>query len=218
MQKFFFTLSLMLALSVVYSNAQTRLYVDPNFLSIAGDHKIIAVVPFRTTISLRPKQLAALKEGQLAEMNEDESINIQNAMFAWFLTRRQQGRMWVDVQDVSTTNAILARNGITYDNMAKYSPQEIAKILEVDAIVKGTFDTDKPMSDGASLALGVLVGFWGATNKATINMFIYNAADGRAIVNYNKTVAGSVGSTTDQLINIVMRKASRRIPYTKPKV
>lgn len=208
----------MLALSVVYSNAQTRLYVDPNFLSIAGDHKIIAVVPFRTTISLRPKQLAALKEGQLAEMNEDESINIQNAMFAWFLTRRQQGRMWVDVQDVSITNAILARNGITYDNMAKYSPQEIARILEVDAIVKGTFDTDKPMSDGASLALGVLVGFWGATNKATINMFIYNAADGRAIVNYNKAVAGSVGSTTDQLINKVMRKASRRIPYTKPKV
>ncbi len=139
-------------------------------------------------------------------------------MFAWFLTRRQQGRMWVDVQDASITNAILARNGITYDNMAKYSPQEIAKILEVDAIVKGTFDTDKPMSDGASLALGVLVGFWGATNKATINMFIYNAADGRAIVNYNKAVAGSVGSTTDQLINKVMRKASRRIPYTKPKV
>jgi hypothetical protein len=38
MDKFFSTLSLTLVLSIAYANAQTRLYVDPNFLSIAGDH------------------------------------------------------------------------------------------------------------------------------------------------------------------------------------
>jgi hypothetical protein len=214
----FFLFIFPLSLVVSFASAQTSLFVDPNFPKIANNHKIIAVVPFRTTISLRPKDMAALKEGQMERMNEDESLNVQHAMYAWFLKRKQQGSMWVDVQDVSTTNAILARNGITSATIARYTPEEIAKILEVDAIVKGTFDTDKPMSDGASLALGVLVGFWGATNKAVINMFIYNAEDGKVLINYNKAVAGSVGSTTDQLINVVMRKASRRIPYTKPKV
>ena len=126
--------------------------------------------------------------------------------------------MWVDVKDVSATNALLAKKGITYDNIDEYTPTEIAKILEVDAIIKGTFQTNKPMSDGASIALGLLVGFYGPTNKATINMFIYNAEDGKILVNYNKGVSGTIGSSTDQLINIVMRKASRRIPYTKPKL
>jgi hypothetical protein len=216
MKKVRFTLSLIFV--AFFAQAQTRLFVDPNFSRIANDHKIIAVVPFRTTISLRPKQMAALKEGQLERMQEDESRNIQMSMYAWFLKRKQQGKMWVDIQDASTTTAILGKNGISYSNVDEYTPEEIAKILNVDAIVKGTFDTDKPMSDGAGLALGLLVGVWGATNKATINMFIHNAEDGIVLVNYNKAIAGSVGSSTDQLINIVMRKASRRIPYTKPKV
>ncbi|MFZ5998995.1 MAG: hypothetical protein ACOYW3_00670, partial [Bacteroidota bacterium] len=194
MKKSCFTL--LLALVALISNAQTRLFVDPNFGRIANQHKIIAVVPFRTTISLRPKQMAVLKEGQLEKMQEDESRNIQMSMYAWFLKRKQQGKMWVDVQDASTTTAILSRNGINYSNIDGHTPEEIAKILNVDAIVKGTFDTDKPMSDGASLALGMLVGFWGATNTAKINMFIHNGEDGRVLVNYNKAVAGTVGSST----------------------
>jgi len=200
------------------AKAQTRLFVDPEFQRIGNNHRIIAVIPFRVSISLRPKQMEALKEGQLERMKEDESRNIQMALYAWFLKRRQQGKMWVDIQDASTTTAILGKSGINYSNIDNYTPEEIARLLNVDAIVRGTFDTDKPMSEGASLALGLLVGFWGATNQTTINMFIHNAEDGKVLVNYNKGVAGSVGSTSDQLINVVMRKASRRIPYTKPKV
>jgi len=52
----------------------------------------------------------------------------------------------------------------------------------------GTFDTNKPMSEGAFVALGLLIGFWGTTNSATINLSIYNAVDGELLVNYNKKV------------------------------
>lgn len=216
MKKSWFTFSLLLL--VVVASGQTRLFVEPTFSTIARDHKIIAIVPFRATISLRPNQMASLKEGQLEKMQEEQSRDIQMAMYAWFLKRKQQGSMWVDVQDATKTTAILARNGINYANISDHTPEEIAGLLNVDAVVSGTLVTNKPMSDGASLALGLLVGFWGATNKATINMFIHNAADGKVLVNYNKAVAGSVGSSNDQLINIIMRKASRRIPYTKPRV
>lgn len=214
MKKIFFPLLLVLFVAST-SSAQTRLFVDPEFSKYGNDHQIIAVIPFTTTISLRPKQMATLQEGQLEKMQEVESLNIQNSMYSWFLKRRQQGSMWVDIQDVSTTNALLAKNGINYYNIHEYTPAEIATILKVDAIVKGTFETDKPMSEGASLALGLLVGFYGATNTATINMFIHDADEGKVLVNYNKGVAGSLGSSTDQLVNKIMRKTSRRIPYTK---
>lgn len=216
MKKLFFAILLIFALPA--AQAQTRLFVDPEFSRIGNQHKIIAIIPFRVTISLRPKQMEMLKEGQLEKMQEDESRNIQMSLYAWFLKRRQQGKMWVDIQDAGTTTALLGKNGINYSNIDNYTPEEVAKILNVDAIVKGTFATDKPMSDGASVALGLLVGFWGATNQATLNLFIHNGENGKVLVNYNKGVARSVGSTTDQVINVVMRKASRRIPYTKPKV
>ena len=211
-------LSLFLVTSIAFiSKGQTRLFVDPEFSKYGNDHETIAVVPFKTSISFRPKQMATLEKGELEKMEEDESLMIQQSMYSWFLKRKQQGSMWVDVQDASTTNALLAKNGITYSNMNEYTPSEIAEILKVDAVIKGTFKTNKPMSEGASIALGLLIGFYGSTNKATVNMFIHDAVEGRVLVNYNKAVAGSIGSSPDQLINIVMRKASRRIPYTKPK-
>jgi len=202
---------------VLNSQGQTRLFVDPEFSKYGNDHQSIAIIPFNTTVTLRPKQMQSLKEGDLERMQLQESLNIQQSMYSWFLKRKQQGKLWVDVQDASTTNALLAKNGITPENIAEFTPTEIADKLQVDAIIKGTFETNKPMSEGASLALGVLVGFYGSTNQATINMFIHDAESGKVLVNYNKLVSGSLGSSTDQLINIVMRKASRRIPYTKPK-
>jgi len=93
----------------------------------------------------------------------------------------------------------------------------LAEILKVDAIISGDYKTDKPMSEGASVALGILVGFWGTTNSAKINMSIHNANDGVLLWNYNKKVRGSIGSSPDDLINRLMRKASRRLAYTKKK-
>jgi len=213
MKRIIFLFIFSLTITPIFS--QTQLYVDPEFSQIGSDHKLIAVIPFKTSISLRPKQMKELKDGDLERMEQNESQDVQNSMFSWFLKRKQQGKLWVDIQEITLTNAILEENGINYFNIDEYKPNDIAKILGVDALIRGTFETNKPMSDGASLALGLLVGYFGATNKATINMFIHNGLDGKVLVNYHKGVAGSLGSSTDNLINIIMRKASRRIPYTK---
>ncbi len=196
---------------------QTRLFVEPDFNNIARDHKIIAVLPFQTTISLRPKQMQQIGSDDLARMEKSESLDIQRAMYSWFLKRRQQGDMWVDVQDINTSNALLKRNGIEYENLQDFTADQLAEVLNVDAVILGSFSTNKPMSEGAAVAVAVIFGVYGSTNNAVINMFIHNRTDGKVLVNYNKGVSGSLGSNPDQLINIIMRKASRRIPYTKPK-
>jgi len=46
-------------------------------------------------------------------------------------------------------------------------------------------------------------------------MSINDAANGTLLWNYNKKVRGSIGSSPEDLINILMRKASRRMAYTK---
>lgn len=208
-------LTIILIIPFFSSYGQTKLFVDPEFSKYGNDHEIIAVIPFQTTISLRPKKMKELKDGQLEEMQQNESYDIQQSMYSWFLKRKQQGKLWVEVQDVNKTNSLLNKEGISYSNIKDFTAEEIAVILGVDAVISGRFETNKPMSDGVSVALGVLVGFYGTTNRATVNMFIHNADDGKVLVNYNKVVSGSIGSSSDELINILMRKASRRIPYTK---
>lgn len=125
----------------------------------------------------------------------------------------EKGKLEINVQDPKKTNDILLKNEI--QDLKLLTPEELAKLLEVDAVITGHFETDKPMSDGALIALGLLVRFWGTTNSATINMSVNNAADGFLLWNYNKRVSGGIGSSTDVLINTLMLKASRRLAYTK---
>lgn len=195
--------------------SQTHLYENPAFDEIAKDHQIIGIIPFKASVTLRPKEMKDMTPEQLERMEKSEGKGLQAALYSWFLKRKKRGKLTVEVQDISTTNALLNRAGITYENYENYTPAEIADILEVDAVIMGKFETNKPMSEGASAALGLLVGYYGNTNKAVVNLFIYNKTNGELLVNYHKSVSGSLGSSTEGLINILMRKASRRIAYTK---
>jgi hypothetical protein len=197
------------------SIAQTHLYEHPKFEEITANHKVIGILPFKTSITLRPKDMKSMTNEQIIKMEEDEGMSIQSAMYSWFLKREKRESLKVSVLDPITANAKLKRMGVTPSNFADYTPDELANILEVDAVIMGTFDTNKPMSEGASVALGLLIGVYGPTNKAVINLSIYNATDGALIANYNKGISGSMGSSTEDLINILMRKASRRISYTE---
>ncbi len=208
--------SFILFSTFIYS--QTSLYENPQFDEIAKNHKSIAILPFKTQVKLRKKQMKNMTPESLKKLELDEAKGIQLAMYSWFLKRKKRGALQtIEIQDPNKTTALLGKQDINQENQANYTPEELAKILNVDAIITGNYQTDKPMSEGASVALGLLVGFWGATNSATVNMSVHNAVDGVLLWNYNKKIRGSIGSTPDDLINILMRKASRRLSYTKKK-
>jgi hypothetical protein len=213
MRKNLFLLVLLTATTLV---SQTNLYENPKFDEIAKNHKSIAILPFIATVELRPKQKEKLTEKEFKQLEMNEGISIQTAMYSWFLKRKKRGDMTtIEIQDPSKTSALLNKNNINQENQKNYTPEELAQLLGVDAIITGTFRTNKPMSEGVSAAIGVLFGVWGSTNTATINMSVNNAVDGILLWNYNKKVRGSLGSSSDDLINTLMRKASRRLSYTK---
>ncbi|MGA8853706.1 MAG: hypothetical protein WB492_05975 [Christiangramia sp.] len=209
---FKFFMAMLFLFNLNSAMAQTNLYQHPEFDELTAEHKIIAILPFDASVNLRPKQMKDMSALQMAELEKSEGLSIQSAMYSWFLKRKKRGDLEVNLQDPKRTNALLHKAGITDLNLQ--TPEDIAKALGVDAIISGTFETDKPMSDGASIALGLLVGFWGSTNTAVINMSVNNAQDGQLLWNYNKKVRGSLGSDNDALINVLMRKASRRLGYT----
>jgi hypothetical protein len=210
----FRTLLLLLSFVTFYAYSQTReIYVHPEFNSLAGDHKTIAILPFKTIIKLRPKQMEKMTQDQFEQLQKDEGLAVQSALQTYFLKRKEQHGMRVSFQDLRTTNALLAKNNINLEDLDKFTPKELADLLEVDAVITGMLSTDKPMSDGASVALGVLVGFYGPTNSGKCTININDGHSGELLWKYEKTLSRSLGSDTNTVINTIMRKASRKLPY-----
>ncbi|MBL7873475.1 MAG: hypothetical protein JNM78_17785 [Cyclobacteriaceae bacterium] len=198
--------------------AQTReIYVNPNFNALSADHQKLAILPFKAIIKLRPKQMEKMSEDQLYQLQQDEGKAVQSAMQSYFLKRKEQHNFKITFLDLLTTNAILAKNNIDGSNIERFTPKELCELLEVDGIITGILSTDKPMSEGASLALGVLVGFYGATNSGKCTININDGATNELMWKYEKTLSRSLGSDTNTIINTIMRKASRQLPYISDK-
>ncbi|EMR01999.1 hypothetical protein [Cesiribacter andamanensis] len=211
-----FLLALGMLLLGVTAQAQNReIYTNPQFSTIAKDHKTLAILPFKAIIKLRPKQMEQYTPEEYSEMLKQEGLAVQSAMHSYFLKRKGQHEFFVDFQDVNTTNAILAKNGVTDENITSFTPQELAGMLGVDGVVGGTLNTDKPMSDGAAIAMNVLVGFSGPTNSGKCTININDGASGALLWKYEKSLSRDLGSDTNSIINAMMRKASRKFPYNK---
>ena len=209
-------ISLLVVLFIsIASFSQTKLYVHKNADEYVLNTKTIAILPLKVQVKLRPKELKDFTTEQIIQMNKDEAIDIQKGMHTWFLTRKKRGTLLVNVQNPTRTNALLKKNGIDIHNYDEYLPSELGVILGVEAIITGNFETSKPMSNGAAIGLAVLTGGLFATSSATMNMDFTNTSDDELVVNYNKKIKGTLGSDAQDLINILMRKVSRRIPYTK---
>ena len=198
-----------------YSISQTKLYVHPDGDRYAFNTQTIAILPLRTQVKLRPKELKDFSAEQIVQMGKDEALDIQKGMHTWFLKRKQRGQFKAKIQSPNQSNALLRKAGVDIHDLDLYTPQELGQILGVDCIIMGSFETSKPMSGAASLGLALLTGGFGATSSATCNMDFYDTRDGELVVNYLKGIKGSLGSNSQDLINVLMRKVTRRIPYTK---
>ncbi len=198
----------------INSYSQTKLYVHPDGDNYAANTKTIAILPLKVQVKLRPKELKDFTTEQVIQMGHDEALDIQKGMQSWFLARKKRGELLAKVQTPARTNALLKEAGIDIFAVDAYLPSELGKILGVDCVIMGTFETGKPMSTAASLGLGLLTGGFGSTNSALCNLDFYDTRDDELVVNYLKKVKGGLGSDSADLINVLMRKVTRRIPYT----
>jgi hypothetical protein len=212
MKKSLIILSLLFTTALL---AQTKLYVHPDADTYVANTKTIAILPLKVQVNLRPNELKNFTPEQIIEMGKNESLDIQKGMYSWFLTRKKRGTMLVEVQNPIRTNALLKKSGIDIHSYDEYLPSELGEILGVETIIMGSFETSKPMSNGATIGLAVLTGGMFATSSATMNMDFVSTTDDELVVNYLKNIKGTLGSDAQDLINILMRKVSRRIPYTK---
>lgn len=199
----------LLGITFLFVSSCAKVYYSADAKNLAATHKTIAITPPKISIAANRKVDAEA----MREQQKTESANFQQEMYSWLLKRKMQGRFQaVEIQDVATTNAKLQKAG--YFDGTVLTPNEMCNVLGVDAILNSNYGLSKPMSEGAAVALGLLVGVWGTTNETTVALEIHDNTSKKMIWNYNHKLSGSVGSSPARLIDGLMRNASKKMPYS----
>ena len=199
------SLFFLIALTFLFQSC-AKVFYTPDARYLASTHKIIAIVPPRVSIAARRKVDGAA----LIEQQKTESINFQREMYSWMLKRKMQGTIFVDIQNVETTNAKLAAAGFQDGNLL--TPTDLSKVLNVDGILTSNYALSKPTSEGAAIAMAVLAGWWVPTNEAVVSLSIHDSGSDKMIWNYDHKLSSSLSSPA-RLVDELMRQASRKMPY-----
>jgi hypothetical protein len=191
-----------------------KIYQSSNFSSALAKHKTVAILPAEVTMQVRPNEAKKMTPEQLDDLATKTGYDIQEKMYGWFLRKADKYSYTVKFQDVIKTNALLKQAGINYSDLKTTDRAKIAQLLGVDAVLQDRTSMEKPMSEGAAVAIGVLVGAWGATNKVQTTINIHDGKSGDLLWKYDYQASGSVGSSSTQLVDALMKNASKKFPYT----
>lgn len=206
-------LSVVLLFILFFGYSQDKqIFESPKMQEFISAHKTVAILPFKATISY--KKLP--KDFDVTANKADEvklGSQMQSGMYTYLL--RKSSDYIVQVQEVDKTNALLIKNGLI-DKLDESSSEDLAKILGVDAIIKCSYAYEKTKSEGAAIALTLLVGFGtGKVASGALTMQINDAKEGTLVWRFYKQMAEDVMSSPAAMMERMMRKVGRNFPYLK---
>lgn len=188
-------------------------YTADDFAIYRDQHETVAILPYDVNIELK-KMPEGMTEADIRQMEKDEAYVFQKVLYTQFLKRYSKGEYTVEFQDADKTNILLARADIQYENLGRYTKDEIARVLDVDSLISGTIVRSKPMSDSGAFWSTLFFGF-GTTNQVHVNMSIHDGASGSLLWSYDHEVAGGLGSTPESVAKSLMRDVAKKFPYRR---
>jgi len=205
-------LYILLITSLVVS-AQKNIYESKNFDDLSQDHKVLAILPFLTNLDLKD----GISKNELKQLEEKEGYAVQNALETYFSKRKIKKKFSVEFQNTKNTNAILAQQNISYENIDVYTIKQLSEILQVDGIISGNLDLNIILSKGVPTEFSLLDYFLGDSNYGRIGIKISDGTSGKLLWKYEKKINKKTGKNTNDLIDRMMKLATRKFPYDREK-
>ncbi len=205
-------LSLLLLVSF-FGTAQKNIYESSKFDALSESHQVLAILPFLARLELEQKTT----QEEVDKLAEKEGYAVQDALETYFSRRKKRKKFNVEFQNIEDTNAVLAKNGITYENMDVYTTKELSKILGVDGIISGNLDLNILLSKGVDTDFSFLDYFKGNSDYGRIGLKISDGNTGKLLWKYEKEITKKTGKNTSELIDRMMKLAAKRFPYDKEK-
>jgi uncharacterized protein YbjQ (UPF0145 family) len=115
--------------------------------------------------------------------------------------------------DVTKTNILLKKLNL-FDSIDVTLPEDLAKALGVDAVIKSRYDYVKKKSEGADIAEAYLLGIAaGKTATGSLVMQIYSATSGTLLYRFYKELGEDISSNPNEIMERMMKKVVYNFPY-----
>ena len=198
-------------LQILTLQGQKNIYESDRFEDLSADHKILAIIPFFTNLELDED----VDRLSLKKLEEREGYAVQDALETYFGRGKKRKKFSVDFQNTKNTNAILLQNEITYANIDTYTIKQLSEILGVDGIVSGNMDLNILLSEGIPSEFSFIDYILGDANYGRIGIKVSDGKTGKLLWKYEKEINKKSGRNTTDLIESMMKKATRKFPYDK---
>jgi len=114
-------------------------------------HKTIAILPFDVRFDLRNKNRKKFSEEELADVRHFMALGLQQYLYNWLKNYGRKKTFTVAIQNVDITDSILTEKKISYAVLYNMSRTELAKMLDVDAVLTPNVIFAQPNSEAASM-------------------------------------------------------------------
>lgn len=198
---------------LVWGNAtsQKNIYLSNSFDGLSSDHEILAILPFFTNLDLGEE----VAPSEVRRLEQQEGYAVQDALETYFGRGKKKKKFTVSFQNSEDTNALLAKNEISFQNIDRYTIRELSEVLGVDGIVSGNLDVNILLSNGVPAELSFLDYILGDADFGRIGIKISDGDSGKLLWKYEQEINRKSGKNTDDLIDKMMKKAARKFPYDK---
>lgn len=213
MKKIILLLLLCIGINAVIK-AQT--YASPALKQATSKHKLVAILPCESKISYKIADRRLNLELN-ATYEADLKQTVQSSLFNFLLERSDKNT--VEFQDIDKTNLMLEKAGVLH-TLHQLSKEEIARILDVDAIISGKYEIEhrnridgnrigsagsKP-SDKKTTELPEITGI------AVTTIALHDGSNGSLLWRYSGSV-NDYAYSTQLLVDDLMKKTAKNFPY-----
>ena len=220
-----YLLTLLFAITLL-SCGKRNVYRSNDFEEEVYRHQNIAIIPFHITQTGHKSK--GVTEEDIKEANKKWGYNFQESLLGHLLryTSRNRKGPEVSFQSLQKTNAILLENNIDIETAYLRQPEELAKLLGVDAVLMTTLENDKNFSDGVAYGLKAgrtLLNVVGQGNRSgilylnasDINMscYLYDASDSKLLWQTYRKGGTDLPSGVDDLVEYYSSWIAKRFPY-----
>jgi hypothetical protein len=169
-----------------------------------------------------------MTQQMLDSMTLSQGLSFQRALQANLL-RYSNGKnkiQGVSFQSAEKTNGLLEKNNLHPSKINTADPDELARLLQVDAVVKMNVTSNRMMSDLASLGLGTLrnILFFGTNTSPAVTSSITNKTadvyadcallkDGKTLWTAQYDRPTDWNTSVNDVIQTITKKMGKGFPY-----
>ena len=212
-------------LLLISCGTNKAIYQSPDFEQKTVRHKTVAILPvLLVQTGYVPKDIS---EEDVKAAHEKWGYLFQESLQSFILKQTQKNKKGplVSFQATQKTNALVKQKAANLQDLYTKQPEEIAQLLNVDAVIMTTLNHNKNFSDGIAYGMVAARTIIGVLSKSpgvatgvnasdiNINCSLYDAADSKLLWKTYREGGTDLPSNVEGLIAHYSNWIAKKLPY-----